>query len=199
VRCQKGDDNLVAVGWNRKSRENRSHFVSFLTAKDEDEDEDENATGSSDAGSPVPTVSKSTRARAVKTPGSATLYLTHPMTDTPAERSPESDPKQEAVAGPDPAFERWRRKAAWVVGYGLSPEDETKRAEMKRLEQVENEWSKCQKWKNDLMRNSPSISRSSLSHMQRVFCKFYFSEFLFLGFFYRSRCGVYDQATGFRF
>ncbi len=37
----KGDDNLVAVGWNRKSRENRGRFVSFLTAKDEDEDEDD--------------------------------------------------------------------------------------------------------------------------------------------------------------
>jgi inner membrane protease ATP23 len=81
------------------------------------------------------------------------------MADTPTQRSaPESVPKEEAAAEPDPAFERWRRKAAWVVGYGLSPEDEVKRAEMKRLEQVENEWSKCQKWKIDLMKNSPSVS-----------------------------------------
>jgi len=29
VRCDEGDDNLVAVGWDRKRRENRSHFVRF--------------------------------------------------------------------------------------------------------------------------------------------------------------------------
>jgi hypothetical protein len=88
------------------------------------------------------------------------LSLTHPMADSPAQRSPESVPKQETAAQPDPAFERWRRKAAWVVGYGLSPEDEAKRAERKRLERLDNEWSKCQKWKSDLMRNSPSVSFS---------------------------------------
>lgn len=100
------------------------------------------------------------------------------MADTPPQRSPESVPKQEAAAEPDPAFERWRRKAAWVVGYGLAPEDEAKRAGMKRLEQVENEWSKCQKWKNDLMRNSPSVSRSFLPNLV-FFCEF--SEFGFFG------------------
>ena len=98
------------------------------------------------------------------------------MADTPAPRKPESAPKQEttaaAAAESDPAFERWRRKAAWVVGYGLSPEDEVKRAEIKRLEQVETEWSKCQKWKNDLMRNSPSVSR--------------FTEFFSFFFFWKN-------------
>ena len=119
------------------------------------------------------------------------------MADTPAQRSTESVPKQETAAEPDPAFERWRRKAAWVVGYGLAPEDEAKRAGMKRLEQVENEWSKCQKWKNDLMRNSPSVSRSFLPNLV-FFCEF--SEFgFFLGGPYRSRCGLYDQAAGIRF
>ena len=119
------------------------------------------------------------------------------MADTPPQRSPESVPKQEAAAEPDPAFERWRRKAAWVVGYGLAPEDEAKRAGMKRLEQVENEWSKCQKWKNDLMRNSPSVSRSFLPNL--VFFG-EFSEFVFFwGGSYRSRCGLYDQAAGIRF
>jgi len=112
------------------------------------------------------------------------------MADSPAQRSAESVPKQEAAAQPDPAFERWRRKAAWVVGYGLSPEDEAKRTEMKRLEQLDNEWSKCQKWKNDLMRNSPSVSRSSIQRVLQL------SEY-FLA--YRSRCGIYDQAAGIRF
>ena len=88
------------------------------------------------------------------------------MADSSPQRSAESAPKQEASASPqaqpDPAFERWRRKAAWVAGYGLSPEDEAKRAEMKRLEHLDKDWAKCQKWKNDLMRNSPSVSCSSV-------------------------------------
>ena len=99
------------------------------------------------------------------------------MADTPAPRKPESVPRQETATEPDPAFERWRRKAAWVVGYGLSPENEVKRAEMKRLEQVETEWSKCQKWKNDLMRNSPSVS---LSFSLFIFLFFEIFYFLFL-------------------
>ena len=90
------------------------------------------------------------------------------MADSPAppaaQRSPDPGPKQETAppsqAQPDPAFERWRRKAAGAIGYGLSLEDEAKRAERKRLEQLDNEWSKCQKWKNELMRNSPSVSPS---------------------------------------
>lgn len=137
--------------------------------------------------------------RAVNKTARSTLYSTRPMADTPAQRSPESVPKHEAAAEPaaepDPAFERWRRKAAWVVGYGLSADDETKRAEMKRSERVENEWSKCQKWKNDLMRNSQSVRFSFLTR----FFSISFSELPFGGFYYRSRCGVYDQATGVRF
>jgi inner membrane protease ATP23 len=77
-------------------------------------------------------------------------------------RAAEPVPKQDASASPqaqpDAAFDRWRRKAAWVAGYGLSPEDEAKRAETERLERLDREWSKCQKWKTDLMKNSPSVS-----------------------------------------
>ena len=93
-------------------------------------------------------------------------FLPSSMAESPAQQSPESGPKREATAPapapahvrPDPAFDRWRRKAAWVVGYGLSPEDEARRTEIQRLEQLDKEWSTCQKWKHDLMRNSPSVS-----------------------------------------
>ena len=46
VRCWEGDNNLVAVGWDRKSRANRSHF-----RKDRGRGWGQ-GTGSSDAGQP---------------------------------------------------------------------------------------------------------------------------------------------------
>ena len=112
------------------------------------------------------------------------------MAESPAQKGPEQGATPSSQARPDPAFERWRRKAAWTAGYGLSAEDEARRAEMQRLERLDNEWSKCQKWKNDLMRNSPSVSSPSVRRVCIL---------LMCLLACRSRRGIYDQTAGIRF
>ncbi|KZO94061.1 mitochondrial inner membrane protease ATP23 [Calocera viscosa TUFC12733] len=55
------------------------------------------------------------------------------------------------------SFERWRRSAAWITGLGLTPEQEAARAKEQVRKNNESQWEQCQKWKTDLMWNSPAI------------------------------------------
>ncbi|KAG8829727.1 Mitochondrial inner membrane protease atp23 [Serendipita sp. 405] len=55
------------------------------------------------------------------------------------------------------SFERWRQRAAWVTGLGLSPEDQKKREEFNLLKGMESDWKRCEKWKTEMLHNSPAV------------------------------------------
>ncbi|KDQ15572.1 hypothetical protein BOTBODRAFT_31466 [Botryobasidium botryosum FD-172 SS1] len=88
------------------------------------------------------------------------------MTSTP---SPEPSPSSFTSLGEEKAFDRWRRSAAWITGVGLSPEDQTARGREKALAAEESQWRRCEKWKADLLRNSPAVT-FMLQHLRYSGC-----------------------------
>ena len=117
MRGRKREDNLVGVRWDRKSREDRGHFVSFYHPNRE--------RGGVQA---LPDSRFPQAAKLATHQHTFTCTSTHPMAVSPADSAPKQEPAPHSQAPPGPAFERWRRKAAWVAGYGLSPADEAHRA-----------------------------------------------------------------------
>ncbi|CAG8603284.1 16588_t:CDS:2 [Acaulospora colombiana] len=71
-----------------------------------------------------------------------------------------SDSQGNNKSTPDDAtlFERWRQRAAWITGLGLSPEDVKKRDEIATLRRLESDWKTCEKRKHELLHNSPAVT-----------------------------------------
>ncbi|KZT58320.1 hypothetical protein CALCODRAFT_495047 [Calocera cornea HHB12733] len=71
--------------------------------------------------------------------------------------SPFPEPSGSRPPNGEGSFERWRKSAAWITGLGLSPEEEVVRAQEQERKTNAYQWERCQKWKTDLMWNSPGI------------------------------------------
>ncbi|KAG9033063.1 Mitochondrial inner membrane protease atp23 [Tulasnella sp. UAMH 9824] len=67
------------------------------------------------------------------------------------------------------AFDRWRKSVSWITGVGLTPEDQARRKATKDAEAEEAMWVRCEKWKADLMKNSPAVT-FMLKHLQQAGC-----------------------------
>ncbi|WVW85615.1 mitochondrial inner membrane protease ATP23 [Kwoniella bestiolae CBS 10118] len=75
-----------------------------------------------------------------------------------------TDPSEQPERLRSPAFERWRLSLSNFTGLGLSDEEKERRV-------LERDWDKCEKYKRDLMSNSPMIT-FLLSHLKHSGCEF---------------------------
>ncbi|BEI86330.1 hypothetical protein CcaverHIS002_0606170 [Cutaneotrichosporon cavernicola] len=80
---------------------------------------------------------------------------------------PSSAPTPDSV----PGFESWRRSLAQFTGMGLSDEERLLRDTEAERQQLEKDWTKCERWKKDLMTKSPIIT-FMLKHLEMAGCAF---------------------------
>ncbi|KAK4689003.1 hypothetical protein P7C73_g1106, partial [Tremellales sp. Uapishka_1] len=72
---------------------------------------------------------------------------------------------------PTTSFERWRKSLSQFTGLGLSPAETEERERRKGDETLERDWDRCEKWKKDLMSNSPIVV-FMLKHLSLSSCTF---------------------------
>ncbi|KAG8967325.1 Mitochondrial inner membrane protease atp23 [Tulasnella sp. 419] len=68
------------------------------------------------------------------------------------------------------AFERWRQSAAWITGIGLTEEQKLQKSLQKKRDLEEAQWIRCERWKADLMKNSPAVV-FMLQHLRQAGAK----------------------------
>ncbi|KAG9006457.1 Mitochondrial inner membrane protease atp23 [Tulasnella sp. 427] len=86
------------------------------------------------------------------------------FTSTPSLPSPSTTEDRDLKA-----FDRWRKSAAWITGVGLTPEETARRKASQAAEAEEAMWVRCEKWKSDLMKNSPAVT-FMLKHLSAAGC-----------------------------